>query len=128
MDLKRAMDGVSAGRRRALTGLVAGTVALVGGASRGEAKRKCKKKSCPTCPEPTVCPPPNTCPARVCCRCFNMALEPIACSYLPAGSTAADCTARCGSSRSGIDTPPPSGFTAVCDAATNGCVTASCPL
>ena len=54
-------------RRRALAGLLTGTVALMSGRSSGEAGKKKRKKK--RCPAPTVCPPPDTCPSHTCCKC-----------------------------------------------------------
>jgi hypothetical protein len=126
MGLQSRADGINTGRRRALAGLVAGTVALAGGASRSEAGKKKRKKRCPTCPAATVCPPPDTCPARKCCQCQDAGGAPVACRVIPADGTINDCAVAC-TSGFGSLVAPHSGFSAVCDV-TGKCIVVACPI
>ena len=127
------------GRRQALAGLFTGTVALVSGRSSGEAKKKCRERSCPdcTCPEPTVClPPPDSCPVRkTCCVCNAMSETP-GCQYTsvqaPMGGTPALCEEMCGGpgTTSGGEGSSLGGSTVtfLCAAGGTDCARVDCPL
>src|SRR4051794_2269496 len=121
MDLT-TISGLSAGRRRALAGLVAGTVALVGGGSRSEAR---KKKTC------------KTCPARTCCDCTASSPAGAGCHYGAPATTQAELVAACEHACGGPTfwtggTGSLAGESVICTSATdarpNTCVRARCPL
>jgi hypothetical protein len=121
-------------RRRALSGLLTGTLALMSGRSSGEAgTKKRKKKRSPTCPEPTDCPTPNTCPNRTCCRCSAASPAGAGCR-LARGATTADlpfqvCAEVCGGEgyvTEEVGRPPP-GYSVACSFE-GPCVLPACPL
>src|SRR3954465_11004418 len=102
------------GRRQALTGLVAGVATLLSGrAGPAAAKKKHKRKTCPTCatcptcdscPAPTVCPPPpETCPDRTCCLC-TASSPPPGCRLGPPGHTVDTQEGACNQACGGVGT------------------------
>jgi hypothetical protein len=131
MDLTTMFNAATAGRRRALIGLVLGSaVAVAQHPVRTAAKKgKKSKKACPrcTCPPPTTCPPADTCPKRTCCICTSGA-----CRYGAPGRTMEETTAACEAVCGGAGTvssgsPSVTGGSVACAIFGGSCVFVGCP-
>ena len=130
--------------RRTVVGLLVGTAALWGEPSRSDARKKGKKKKCPTCatcatcPAPTVCPPPplapDTCPDRTCCQCVAPSPTP-GCHFAPPTSSGTEavffCRQVCGGEPAAVvdvrGSNPAAGFAVGCGF-DGTCATLRCPL